>query len=56
MHTVAFQPDDKLLRFVVEARDATHGLRVQVHYASCGHWAGEARCWLPYWASKKVDN
>jgi hypothetical protein len=41
MHTVGFLPDDKLLRLVVEARDAMHGLCVELHYASCGHGVGK---------------
>jgi hypothetical protein len=41
MHIVGFAPQDKLMRLVVEARDAMHGLCVELHYQSCGHGVGK---------------
>ena len=37
MNVVGFAPQDKLMRLVAEARDAMHGLCVELHYLSCGH-------------------
>jgi hypothetical protein len=35
MEQIGFPPDDRLLKFTVEARNAMHELTVAVHYESC---------------------